>query len=124
MKRVLYFLAFLLVAGAFHSCVDDEVAFDESLLIGKWEQKTGPPPVLFYRYDSNGNGVTWNPDEGYTEVNGQKFTWRLVKSDLTQIHLMESSSSTIKFIFTVTELSATTLKYRDELSRWSFTKVK
>jgi len=123
MKRVLYFLAFFLVAGAFHSCGGEEEVFDESLLIGKWEQKSGPPPVLFYRYDSNGNGVTWNPDEGYTELNGQKFTWRLIKSELTQIHLMESGTNKIKFIFTVTELTSTTLKYKDELSRWSFTKL-
>ena len=122
MKRIFYFLALILVVSTFHSCgVEEE--FDETLLVGKWKQISGPPPVLYYRYDSNGKGVTWNPDEGYTELNGQKFTWHLVQSELTQIHLMEVGSSNIKFIFTVTELTDKTLKYKDEFDRWSFTKL-
>jgi len=123
MKRLFYFLALVAVFATFPSCEDEEEVFDESMLIGKWEQKSGPPPVLFYRYDKGGNGVTWNPDEGYTEMNGQKFTWRLVRSELTQIHLMEVGSSKITFIFTVTELTGKTLKYKDEFDKWTFTKL-
>lgn len=122
MKRLLCLLVILSVAATFYSCEREE-DFDEILLIGKWKQISGPPPVLYYRYDTNGGGVTWNPDEGYNESNGQKFTWKLVQSELTQIHLMEVGSTNITFIFIVTELTATTLKYKDQFDSWSFTRI-
>ena len=124
MKRVLCFLVSLcLVFALFHSCGPEDDVLDETLLYGKWEPKLSPPPVLHYRYDKGGKGVTWNPDEGYTDANGKAFTWSLVQSDLTQIHVVEMGGG-IPQLYTVTELTATTLKYKDKFDSWSFTKMK
>ena len=121
MKRVLYVLSFLLIVVAFHSCVKEE-EFDESMLYGKWRPQSGTS--LYFRYDSNGEGVTWNPKVDQLESEGQKFEWELVKSKLTQIHLMETVDGVvIPKVYTVTELTDTSLKYKDSFSRYSFTKT-
>ena len=122
MKRIFYFLALMLVVSTFHSCgVEEE--FDETLLVGKWKQISGPEPVLNYRYDSNGSGVTWNDEDGVNESQGRKFTWRLVKSELTQIHIMGVGQTNPTFILTVIELTDKTLKYKDEFDRWTFNRL-
>ena len=122
MKRVLFFLTFVLLAVAFHSCetVED---FDETLLYGKWRPISGTS--LYFRYDRNGTGTTWNPNEGVEENDtGGDFTWELAKSELTQIHLMETVGGVvIPKVYTVTELTATSLKYKDSFSSYSFTKM-
>ena len=120
MKRLLLFLAVLSVAMLFHSCSKED-EFDETLLYGRWEPVSGTS--MHFRYDSNGEGVTWNPKEDQEESEGQKFTWTLVKSELTQIHLMEIGGGIIPKIYTVTELTATTLKYKDSFSSYSFSKM-
>jgi len=121
MKRVLCFFGLVLMISAlFHSCFKDE-EFDETLLIGKWKPVSGTS--MYFRYDSNGEGVTWNPKEDQLESEGQKFTWELVMSELTQIHLMEIGGGKIPKVYTVTELTATTLKYKDSFSNYSFSKL-
>jgi hypothetical protein len=121
MKRVLYFLiSLLLVSVLFHSCEKEE-SFDESLLYGKWEPKSGIS--MYFRYDKNGEGVTWNPKEDQMEEEGQRFTWELVQAELTQIHFMEIGSVGIPKIYTVTELTETTLRYKDSFSSYSFSKL-
>jgi len=121
MKRASYFLiSFLLISALFHSCKKEE--FDETLLYGRWKPVSGTS--LHFRYDRNGEGVTWNPDVDQLESEGQKFEWELVKSELTQIHLMETVGGVvIPKVYTVTELTATSLKYKDSFSSYSFTKM-
>jgi hypothetical protein len=123
MKRVLCLVSFLLISVLFHSCEKEE-NFDESLLIGKWKPVSGTS--LYYRYDSNHKGVTWNPspEVDQQEDEGQAFTWQLVKSDLEQIHIMEIGGAGIPKNYTVTELTETTLRYKDSFSSYSFSKIK
>ena len=121
MKRIVYFsISFLLVSILFHSCGKEE-NFDETLLYGKWEPKSGTS--MYFRYDKNGEGVTWNPKVDQMEEEGQRFTWELVQAELTQIHFMEIGSVGIPKIYTVTELTETTLKYKDSFSSYSFSKL-
>jgi len=122
MKRSLYFLiSVLLISALFHSCGKEE-EFDETLLYGRWKPVSGTS--LHFRYDKNGEGVTWNPNVDQLESEGQKFTWDLVKSELTQIHLMETVDGVvIPKVYTVTELTATSLKYKDSFSSYSFSKM-
>lgn len=119
MKRILsYLLSAIFISILFLSCEKDDEFFEEELLIGKWRSET-----LFYRYDDDYTGATWDTADDITEDEAQKFEWTLIKSDLTHIHIMEMGGKVPKY-YTVTELTATTLKYKDEIGkRFSFTKV-
>jgi hypothetical protein len=99
------------------SCEKEPTYFDESLLIGKWRSGT-----LFYKYLADGTGGTWDTADDVTEQEAQAFTWTLVAADLTHLHIMEIGPN-IQKDYTVTELTATTLKYHDEFDSYSFTKV-
>jgi len=122
MKRVLYFLAFLLVVATFHSCEKEE-EFDESMLIGRWKPEAGTS--MYFRYDRNGDGVTWNPSVDQREDEGQKFKWKLVQSELEQRHNIEIIGEDIIIRnYTVFVLNETTLEYRDGFSSYSFSKIK
>jgi hypothetical protein len=118
MKKLLVLLvAGLTLAFLFTSCEKEE-SFDEALLIGKW--KSGPE---YFRYDIDYTGVEWNTDEDYTEEDGLPFTWTLEKAELTLIHYVNNTPSIPK-VYKITELTATTLKYRDSFSvTHSFTKT-
>ena len=129
MKRILnYFLAFAALVIVMNSCTPEEEVFESTLLIGKWSRDYidgTATKTEFYRYDTNGGGATWVPAEDVKESEAQKFTWTLVSSSLTHIHIMQTGSAGIPKIYVVTELTATTLKYRDDFNKtFSFTKVK
>jgi hypothetical protein len=117
-KTLFYLTACLVVSFLAVSCEPTEESFDESLLIGKWQSGT-----LFYKYLADGTGGTWDTIDDVTEAEAQAFTWTLVKSELTHIHILETGGSVPK-IYTVTELTSTSLKYHDEFgSEFSFTKI-
>jgi hypothetical protein len=100
------------------SCTEEEVFFDQSLLTGKWQSGT-----LFYKYLVDGTGGTWDTSDDVTEAEAQAFTWTLVNDLMTHIHVLEMGGSVPK-IYTVTELTSTTLKYEDDFGvSFSFTKV-
>lgn len=116
-KSLISFIAILAVALVFNSCTKED-EFDQSLLTGKWQSGT-----LFEKYSADGTGSTWDTSEDVSESEAQRFTWTLVKSDLTQIHIMEIGGSVPKY-YTVTELTSTTLKYHDNFNKnYNFTKV-
>jgi len=106
------------LALVFNSCQKEpDTVFDESLLIGKWVSGT-----VHYKYLSDHNGTTWDTADDVTEDEGLPFTWTLDKSELKQIHILVGGS--VPKVYTVTELTATTLKYKDSLgSSYSFTKT-
>ena len=121
MKRTLYFLiSFLLISTLFQSCSKDE-NFDETLLFGKWKE-TGASPY-HYRYDSNHTGARWKPDEDVKESEGEEFTWELEKSELMRLHIRKIDGGVVPENFTVTELTATSLRYKNEVRSYSFTKI-
>lgn len=119
MKRIIICLfAFLTVSLMFNSCSKDE-EYDQALLTGKWQLVGG---TEIYRYNADGTGVFWDPADDVTEAGGQRFTWTLEKADLTHIHIMEIGGNVPKY-YTVTELTSTKLKYKDDFATYSFTKV-
>ena len=117
MKKIIVCLV-VLVSLLFNSCSPiDEASFQESFLIGKWVSGT-----LHYKYTSDYKGATWDTKDDVTEAEAQPFTWSLVKSELTHIHILQTGG-TVPKIYTVTELTATTLKYKDSFgTTYSFTK--
>jgi hypothetical protein len=117
-KTLFYLTAYAVISFLAVSCEPTEESFDEALLIGKWKSGT-----LFYKYLADGTGGTWDTSQDVTEAEAQPFTWTLVKSELTQIHVLEMGGSVTK-IYTVTELTETSLKYEDEFgTSSSFTKT-
>lgn len=116
MKRILLLAAAVLLVLAMPSCEKDE-HFDEDLLTGKWRSGT-----LYYRYFSNGDGYTWDTSDDVSEEEAQDFTWTLEKDELTHLHILEIGG-VVPRVYTVTELTATTLKYRDDFGKtYSFVK--
>ena len=119
MKRSLLYLASTLLFAAFMlvSCETEDM-FDETLLVGKWKSGT-----LYYRYFIDGAGYTWDTGDDVTEEEAQNFTWTLIRSELTHIHILEIGG-TVPKVYTVTELTPTGLKYHDDFGRsYSFVKV-
>lgn len=102
----------------FNSCEEEGASFQESFLIGKWVSGT-----VYYKYSSNYTGATWDTSDDVTEAEAQPFTWSLVQSELTHIHIIESGG-TVPKVYTVTELTANTLKYKDSFGKtYSFSKL-
>jgi len=117
-KTLFYLTACMVISFLAVSCEPTEESFDEALLIGKWQSGT-----LYYKYLADGTGGTWDTAEDVTEAEAQAFTWTLVKSELTHIHILETGGSVPK-VYTVTELTSTSLKYHDDFGgTFSFTKI-
>jgi hypothetical protein len=119
MKKTLRYLTMLIVLTLLAvSCTKEGTTYDQSLLTGKWQSGT-----LFYKYLADGTGGTWDTSDNVTEAEAQAFTWTLVKDLLTQIHVLQIGGSVPK-VYTVTELTATSLKYHDDFgTSFSFTKA-
>ena len=105
---LLYFAICIIVSFLVVSCKPELTSFDQSLLTGKWKSGT-----LYYKYLANGTGGTWDTADNVTEAEAQAFTWTLVKAELTHIHVLQMGG-TVPKIYTVTELTATSLKYHDD----------
>ncbi|MGE0077194.1 MAG: lipocalin family protein [Bacteroidales bacterium] len=116
-KLMVCLIACLSISVMFTSCgKDDETTFDESLLIGKWVSGTE-----HYKYLSDYTGATWDTADDVTEAEAQTFTWSLDKAELTIVHDMEIKG--VPKVYTVTELTSTTLKYKDSFgTQFSYSK--
>lgn len=116
MKKLVICLAVVL-SMVVSSCEEEQESFQESFLLGTWVSGT-----IHYKYLSNYSGKTWDTSDDVTEAEAQSFTWTLVQSELTHIHIVESGG-TVPKVYTVTELTATSLKYKDSFGKvYSFTK--
>lgn len=111
----------LAITGLFFfvSCEPDEpTSFDETLLIGKWEEGS-----LHERYFADSTGYTWDTADDVSEEEAQDFTWSLDGDQLLQEHIMEIGGIVPK-TYTVTELTETTFSYQDDYgTTYQFTKV-
>ncbi|MDE5419150.1 lipocalin family protein [Ancylomarina sp. DW003] len=111
MKRLVLIFLSLAVAVLFStSCSKDDetqASFDESLIIGKWKSGT-----LFERYDSDKSGATWDTADDVKEEEAQEFTWTINKDQLEQIHIIVSGGKVPK-VYTITNLTASSMEYKD-----------
>ena len=129
-KRIVFLSVLAVIALTMTSCwnVPEEV-FDEANLLGKWikDDATGldSVPVEFVRFTDELDptreykyGRQWNVSEDIYEEdlvpygNGW-FKYKLVKSDLTEIHLMDNGGADVPKIYTVLQLTDDVLKYKD-----------
>ena len=143
MKKNLKQLYILVVlAASMTSCMglNDEPTFVEADLLGLWAEGSAnyndTIPVHFVHFtkeqDPTGEykyGRQWNEREDIYEEdlvpygNGW-FKYKLVKSDLTEIHLMDNGDAEVPKVYVVTKLTDTELQYKDNVgTTHSFDKV-
>jgi len=116
MKRfALIFLSLALTALFSTSCSEDEETqptFDESLIIGTWQNQKNES--IYEKYNDDKTGSTWDTADDVTEEEAQKFTWSIDKDLLIHIHKMESNNAVTPKKYTITDLTSTTMAYKDD----------
>lgn len=111
----------------------EEPTFIENDLLGLWQEKGTEAYVRFTsEQDETGEykyGREWDESEDIFESdllpygNGW-FKYKLVQSDLTEIHLMDNGGAEVPKIYVVTKLTDTELQYKDNFgTTHSFDKV-
>ena len=134
-QRSLVVVFLVVIAVAMTSCFgpSNEPDFVEADLLGLW-QETGTEAYVRFTADQDETGEykygrEWNESEDIFESdllpygNGW-FKYKLVKSDLTEIHLMDNGGAEIPKIYVVTKLTDTALQYKDDFgTTHSFDKV-
>ena len=88
-------------------------------LYGKWVSGT-----VYYVYNSDGTGVTWDENDDMSEADGQLFTWEVDESKMVRVYKSEMGVDVHKN-YIITELTPSTLKYYSAYNAYtySFTKV-
>jgi hypothetical protein len=123
MKRTAFYLALsAILTFMVVCCEEDTTSFDQTLLYGKW-QGTWESKVVYYKFFDDETGYTWVPADDVTEEEATTFTWTLVQAEFTQIYV-GTMGQTVPKVYTVDELTASTLKYHDDFDTYSFTKAK
>ncbi len=89
--------------------VYEEEIFDTDMIIGLWQ--TGS---VFYRYNADGTGATWDTADDVTESEGSKFTWEINKKKITHFHQMEIGTGIIPKAYTITKVDLFNLEYKDD----------
>lgn len=125
----------VLVAVVMTSCFgpSNEPSFVEADLLGLWQEEGTEAYVRFTsEADETGEykyGREWDEGDDVSEGdltpygNGW-FKYKLVKSDLTEIHLMDNGGADIPKVYQVVKLTAGELEYRDEFKKtYYFQKV-
>ena len=123
-KKIVFFSIIATIAIAMTSCFgsNEEPTFVENDLLGLWQEKGTEAYVRFTsEKDDTGEykyGREWDESEDIFESdllpygNGW-FKYKLVKSDLTEIHLMDNGGAEVPKVYIVTKLTAGDLEYKD-----------
>lgn len=111
----------------------EEPTFAENDLLGLW-QETGTEAYVRFTSEKDDTGEykygrEWDESEDIFESdllpygNGW-FKYKLVQSDLTEIHLMDNGGAEVPKVYVVTKLTDTELQYKDNFgTTHSFDKV-
>ena len=122
-KSTILFGVVAIVAMVMVSCQIDKPTFQEADLLGLWQENGQEAFVRFTaEQDETGEykyGRQWNESEDIYEEdlkpygNGW-FKYKLVKSELTEIHLTDNGSADIPKVYVVVKLNEYELQYEDE----------
>ena len=127
MKRRITILGILaVIALAMTSCFnhDNTPTFAERDLLGLW-QEDGTEAFMRFTSEKDDTGEykygrEWDESEDIFESdllpygNGW-FKYKLVQSDLTEIHLMDNGGAEVPKVYVVTKLTAGDLEYKDNV---------
>lgn len=122
-KSTILFGVVAIVAMMMTSCQMEKPSIQEADLLGLWKENGQEAFVRFtdepageYKY-----GREWNEDEGVFESDLKQygngwFKYKLVKSDLTEIHLMDNGGADLPRVYVVVKLNEYELQYEDKKS--------
>ena len=122
-KRTILFSVLAGLAMVMISCQADKPTFQEADLLGLWQEEGKEAFVRFTaEADTTGEykyGCEWDESEDVFENDLTKygngwFKYKLVKSDLTEIHLMDNGGADIPKVYTVLNLTEDALQYKDD----------
>lgn len=128
MKKITVLLGTLaLLVLAMSSCKKEtDTSFEEANLLGLWQESGTEAFVRFTaEKDSTGQykyGREWDESDGVVESdlvpygNGW-FKYKLLKADLTEIHLMDNGGAEIPKVYTVEKLTDSELVYVDDYKK-------
>lgn len=111
------------MTSCFGSNPPEVIKFKEADLLGLW-QETGTEAYVRFTSEKDEEGEykygrEWNESEDIFESdllpygNGW-FKYKLVQSDLTEIHLMDNGGAEVPKVYVVTKLTAGDLEYKDD----------
>ena len=127
MKKHWYrMLAALCLLPFFCACLpedDPPYEFDTDLLPGKWLLDDS---MLYYRYNEDGTGCTWDEADDITEDEAQPFTWEVDGNQMIHLHITETGTAQVPKYYILTQLTDSRLCYHDayvSTKTFSLTKV-
>lgn len=98
--------------------VFEDAAYDTDLLIGLWQSET-----VYYRYNEDGSGSTWDTADDVTEEEASRFTWEINKKRMIHKHQLEIGG-TVPKAYTIKRLDLLNLEYTDDYGEIeSFVKI-
>lgn len=98
--------------------VFERMEFDTDLLIGVWRSGT-----VFYRYNEDGTGFTWDTSDDVTEAEASFLEWQVEHASFTHQHKMEMGSVVPKH-YRISNLDLQHLVFKDDFGKvLSFEKV-
>lgn len=98
--------------------VFEDAAYDTDLLIGLWQSET-----VYYRYNEDGTGSTWDTADDVTEEEASRFTWEINKKRMIHKHQLEIGG-TVPKAYTIKRLDLLNLEYTDDYGKIeSFVKI-
>ena len=99
--------------------VFEDEAYDTDMIVGLWQAGS-----VFYKYNNDYTGVTWDTADDVTESEGSKFTWEINKKRITHFHQMEIGSGIIPKAYTIIKLDLANLEYKDDYkTEYVFVKI-
>ncbi len=122
--KSLVFVALIAIVAGLSSC-KKEVTYTDADIIGTWQEVGTEAFMCFTNESESGEyryGYEWNeaedvfPEDLKVHGNGW-FKWKIVKADLTQIHLMDNGGAEIPKVYNILKLNDTDLQIEDEFSK-------
>lgn len=97
---------------------EEESEYDSDLMIGLWQDST-----VYYRYNDDFTGVTWDVADDVYENEGVSFTWEISGSLIIHFYKMEIGGVVPK-MHTISVLDLQHLSYHDEYGvEYDFVKI-
>lgn len=113
MKKILLIIP--LLGALMVSCVPNEKEYFPDQIVGKWVKEN---TTLYYRFDSDMHGASWDTSEDYDESEAQAFDWEIDGDLLSIFHRFETSEHTVvPEAFTITSVTENTLSLTDDYNR-------
>jgi len=112
-KRLLVWMAAALLTT---SCSlfekENHIHVDEGQLYGKWREGT---TQIYWRYVSDGTGVTWDEGEDISEEESNlTYNWTVNGDVLTHVFPGAQDNQAVPKVYTITAIDASRMEWKDD----------